>query len=422
MAKHLLNSALLRTLTKPGSYHDGAGLYLRVRGPEHRAWAYRYMYQGKARWMGLGAFPEVGLADARAKVEAHRATLKGGSDPVLVRREGRVRREAEAAAAATEAAARAHTFDKVAAAYIGAHEAEWRNEKHRQQWHNTLRTYASPVIGALSVADVDTGHIITILEPIWRDKPETASRLRGRIEVVLDYAKVSGWRSGENPARWKGHLDHILPAKGKVAKVKHHAALPWSEIGVFMAKLVEQEGVAALALRFTILTAARTGEALGATWGEIDLKGAVWTVPAARMKAGRVHRVPLSEPAIAVLAEVAKLRAHEGPDGPVFPGQKLTLPMSNMAMLMLLRRIGRGDLTAHGFRSTFRDWVAEATNYQGEVAEAALAHTLGDKTEAAYQRGTMLEKRRRLMDDWGAVCSSVTAPTNVVTLPTRTAA
>ena len=302
MAKHKPNPALLRTLTQPGAYHDGEGLYLRVRGPEQRAWAFRFMLAGKATWMGLGAYPEVGLADAREKAEAERKRLKGGENPIVARQAERERQGAVEAAAAAQAIALKHTFDKVAAAYVAAHEAGWRNPKRRQQWTNTLATYASPVIGPLGIAEVSTGHVTAILEPIWRHKPETASRLRGRIEAVLDYAKVQGWRTGENPARWKGHRDHILPAKGKVAKVEHHAALPWPEIGSFMARLAKQEGIAALALRFAILTAARTGEVIGATWGKIDAAGQFWTVPASRMKAGREHRVPLSDQALAVLS------------------------------------------------------------------------------------------------------------------------
>jgi integrase len=422
MARHRLNPALLRTLVKPGAYPDGEGLYLRVRGPEQRAWAYRYMLRGKATWAGLGGYPGVGLAEARERADAARKLAKAGTDPVADKRAREAEKLATEATVKAEAVTLAHTFDKVAAAYIAAHKAGWRNAKHRQQWGNTLDTYASPVIGKLPVAAIETGHVTAILEPIWQEKPETAGRVRGRIEAVLDYAKVRGWRAGENPARWRGHLDHLLPARGKVRRVEHHAALPWREVSTFMAMLAQQEGIAALALRFAILTAARTGEAIGATWAEIDTAGAVWTVPGERMKAGREHRVPLSDAALAVLADAAKLRAHAGPDAPVFPGQRLTAPISNMAMLMLLRRMGRHDLTAHGFRSTFRDWVAEATNHPGEVAEAALAHTLGDKTEAAYQRGTMMEKRRRLMGDWAAYCSNPAPPENVVTLHPAAAA
>jgi integrase len=260
-----------------------------------------------------------------------------------------------------------------------------------------------------------------VLEPIWRQKTETASRLRGRIESVLDYATARGWRAGENPARWRGHLDNLLPARGKIAKVEHHAALPWKEVSAFMTELAHQGGVAALALRFTILTAARTGEAIGATWKELDLTGAVWTVPAGRMKASREHRVPLSDAALAVLREAAQLRFDGSVDAPVFPGAKARKPLSNMAMLALLRRMGRGrDLTAHGFRSTFRDWCAEATSYPREVAEAALAHTLGDKVEAAYRRGDLMEKRRRLMAHWAEFCSTTMLAGEVVLLHAAT--
>ena len=304
----------------------------------------------------------------------------------------------------------------MADAYIAAHEASWRNAKHRQQWRNTLDTYADPILGKLPVAQVEVGDVMRVLEPLWREKTETASRLRGRIESVLDYATARGWRSGENPARWRGHLDNLLPARSKVAKVEHHAALPWREIGAFMAALAEEEGVSALALRFAILTAARTGEVIGARWSEIDMQAAVWTVPADRMKAAREHRVPLSDAALDVLREVAKLRTEPEADGFVFPGGKAGKPLSSMALLMLLRRMERGDLTAHGFRSTFRDWCAEATNYPREVAEAALAHTLRDKTEAAYQRGDLMEKRRRLMAEWATFCARPAPAGEVVPL------
>lgn len=243
--------------------------------------------------------------------------------------------------------------------------------------------------------------------------------MRGRIESILDYAKVRGWRTGENPARWRGHLDNLLPAHGKIARIEHHAALPWREIGAFMVALDAHDAVAARALRFAILTATRTSETLNATWGEINLdgpEGPLWTIPAGRMKGGREHRVPLPDAAVATLHDVAPLRAHDGPDAPIFPGQKSSKPMSNMAMLMLLRRMERGDLTAHGFRSTFRDWVAEATNHQRELAEAALAHVLGDKTEAAYQRGDLLAKRRRLMAEWATFCTTPAPAANLVPL------
>jgi integrase len=357
--------------------------------------------------MGLGAFPDVSLAEARDAAAAARKQVRQGVNPIDQRRATRT---------AVAASAGLNTFAQVADAYIAAHDASWRNAKHRQQWRNTLDTYARPVMGNLGVAVVDTGAVMRVLEPIWREKPETASRLRGRIESVLDYAAARGWRTGDNPARWRGHMDNLLPSRAKISRVEHHAALPWREIGGFMAALAEQEGVAALALRFAILTAARTGEVIGARWSEIDMAAGVWLVPADRMKAGREHRIPLSDAALHVLRELAKLRTNPKVDGFVFRGGKVGKPLSSMALLMLLRRIKRGDLTAHGFRSTFRDWCAEATNYPREVAEAALAHTLRDKTEAAYQRGDLMEKRRRLMAEWAAFCARPAAVGEVVPL------
>jgi integrase len=258
-------------------------------------------------------------------------------------------------------------------------------------------------MGELAVGDVDTTHVMAALEPIWREKPETATRLRGRIESVLDYAKARGWRTGENPARWRGHVANMLPKRSKVAAVEHHATLPWRVMGAFMEGLATREpySVAALALRFVILTGARSGEVLGARWNEIDLAEGVWTVPADRMKAGREHRVPLTDAALDVLRAAARLRTNKAADAYVFSGQRPCKPLSGMAMAMLLRRMGRGDLTAHGFRSTFRDWAAETTAFDRETAEAALAHTLKDKVEAAYRRGDLLDKRRRLMEAWG---------------------
>jgi integrase len=374
-----------------------------VRSVSARFWLFRYRWNGRMREMGLGSTAEVRLAVARDKaIDLHRK-VKAGIDP-LAEREAIVRSKA---AAAHQAAVRAITFADVADQYITAHEAGWRNSKHRQQWRNTLDTYAMPILGAVPVADVDTGAVMQVLEPIWPVKTETASRLRGRIEAVLDYAKARGWRAGDNPAGWRGRLDHLLPARGKVARVEHHAALPWRETRAFMDALARQGGIAALALLFTVLTAARTGEAIGATWSEVDFQEAVWTIPARRMKAAREHRVPLSDAAIAVLHYIAELRVDADLDAPIFPGRETGKPLSNMAMSAVLRRMGRGDLTVHGFRSSFRSWCAEATNYPREVAEAALAHTLRDKTEAAYQRGDMMQKRRQLMTDWAYFCGCI---------------
>ncbi len=395
---------------KPGRYGDGKGLYLFVRSADARFWVFRYRHAGRVREMGLGSVADVTLAEAREKAETNYKVVRAGTDPLAERNA----RAAAAKAEANRATIRAITFAEVADHYIAAHEASWRNAKHRYQWRATLDNYAAPVLGALPVADVDTPSIMRVLEPLWREKAETASRLRGRIESVLNYAAARGWRAGENPARWRGHMDNLLPSRGKVAKVEHHAALPWRDIGAFLATLAEQDGVAALALKFTILTAARTGEVIGATWAEVDLEGAMWVVPGQRMKAGRLHRVPLSQGALDVLAEAAKLRSDASPDAPLFPGAKAGKGLSNMSMMMLLRRMGRSDLSVHGFRSSFRDWAAESTNYPREVAEAALAHTLSNKVEAAYARSDLLEKRSRLMADWAVFCGRAAPAGDVI--------
>jgi integrase len=288
------------------------------------------------------------------------------------------------------------TFEEAAARYVKAHAAGWRSAKHAAQWDSTLRLYAFPRFGKLPVQAIDTAMVINAVEPLWADKTETASRLRGRIEAVLDWATARGLRTGDNPARWKGLLENLLPAKPRVKRVQHHAALPYAEIGAFVAELRRQPGEAARALEFTILTAARTGETIGATWDEIDLKAAVWIVPAGRIKAGKEHRVPL----VPRVLEILRQTPEAARKGYLFAGRRLNAPLSNMAMLALLERMGRDDLTVHGFRSTFRDWAAEQTNYPREVAEMALAHAIGDKVEAAYRRGDLFERRRRMMAEW----------------------
>lgn len=383
--------------SKPGMYADGAGLYLHVGPTGGKSWIYRFMLEGKAREMGLGPLHTIGLADARQLALEARKQRLAGVDPLAARK---AQRDAQRLATA-----KAITFQACAEKYIAANRAAWRNAKHTDQWGSTLKTYAYPVIGNLPVAEIDTGHVTKILEPIWTKKAETASRVRGRIESILDYATTHRWRDGANPARWRGHLEHVLPKRSKVARVQHHAALPWKQISAFMSDLAIQDGTAALGLRFAILTAARTGEVVGARWDEIDTRGALWTIPAERMKAGREHRIPLSEGALAVLREAAKVRQSDDPTAFVFPGAKSKSPLSNMAMLALLRRMKRDDLTTHGFRSTFRDWAAE-TGRAADIAEAALAHVVGDKTVAAYQRGDLLERRRRLMSDWAAFCAN----------------
>jgi len=398
-----LSAAKVRT-AKPGRYGDGAGLYLLVRNPDAKFWLFRYTRGGRMREMGLGTAggpAPVALADARVKARKLYDQVRDGRDPL----QDRAQERAASRAAGEELHARNQTFHEVADLYIAAHEAGWRNPKHHQQWLNTLRDYAYPHMGDLPVADVQTAHVMAALEPIWREKPETASRVRGRIEAVLDYAKARDWRFGENPARWRGHVENMLPRTSKVRRVEHHPALPWQDIGAFMEALARREGIAALALRFAVLTAARSGEVRLAAWREMDLTEAVWTAPAEHMKAHVEHRVPLSAPALAVLREVAKLRQTRDPLELVFPGSKIGKPLSDMSLTAVLKRMGRPDITAHGFRSTFRDWVAESTDHPREIAEAALAHTLESKVEAAYRRGDLFEKRRRLMDDWAAFCA-----------------
>jgi integrase len=280
----------------------------------------------------------------------------------------------------------------------------WRNPKHAAQWEATLATYADPIIGRLPLQSIDMALVLKVLEPIWSSKPETAGRLRGRIEAVLDWSKVHGYREGDNPARWRGHLDVILPARSKVSKVKHHAAMPYKFVPKFLTELHGQEGIAARTLEFAILTAARTGEALGAQWSEFNLRETIWVVPKERMKANVEHRVPLSTPALSILEQMLE-RAGD-PDGFVFFGGKADKPLSNMSLLMTLRRMGRDGLTAHGFRSSFRDWCSERTNVPAAVAELALAHTVGDKTIAAYSRSDLFERRRRLMNQWATFCNT----------------
>ena len=391
---------------REGRHVDGDGLMLEVKAGGRAYWVLRYALAGRRRDMGLGAASGPGaitLAEARERATAARKLAKGGVDPIQRREKERTTATAEAQASKV----RARTFREVADAYIAAHEPSWRNAKHRAQWESTLQAYVYPHCGEVPVAEVGKGHVTAILQPIWTATPETASRVRGRIEAVLDYAKAHGWRDGENPAQWKGNLAHVLPRRSKLAPVQHHAALPWPETGAFMAALRLREGISPRALEFTVLTAARSGEVRGMTWGEVDTAARLWTVPAGRMKAGREHRVPLSDAAMGILEGVRPAEADAG--ALVFPSPSRTgAPLSDMTLTAVLRRMGRGDLTAHGFRSTFRDWCAEMTAYPREVAEAALAHTLRDRVEAAYRRGDALEKRRRLMEEWAGFCGRAT--------------
>ena len=381
---------------KAGRHADGGGLHLLVKGSGARSWVYRFMLSGKSRDVGLGtAGPDgISLAHARDARDALRLKVKAGIDPL----EERHREAVEALVAAQAAQVAGITFKAVAETYIGANEASWRNDKHRQQWKNTLATYVYPVIGELPVAEVGTAHVLQILEPIWKTKAETARRVRGRMETILDAAKARGYREGENPARWRGHIAQILPPRSRLTR-GHHTAMPYEAVPAFMGKLREREAMAALALEFVILTATRTSEVLGATWAEVDLDKAIWTVPATRMKAGREHRIPLSPRAVEILEAVKPLGKAS-----LFPAEKGG-KLSTMAMSMLLRRM-KLDCTVHGFRSGFRDWAAECTGYAHEVCEMALAHVIGNKSEAAYRRGDLFDKRRRLMDDWSAYCAS----------------
>ena len=378
-------------LKTPGMYGDGGGLWLQVSGKGAKSWIFRFALGGRTRAMGLGSAGTFSLAEARDKALSCRKLCYEGIDPIEARREQRQEAALESA--------RAMSFRQCAAAYIESHKAGWRNEKHGAQWLATLEAYVHPVFGDLSVQAIDTGLVVRAIEPIWTTKPETAVRVRGRIESILDWAKARGFRTGENPARWRGHLQNLLPQKSKIQRVVHHPALPFVEVPAFVRRVAEQPGIAARLLTFTILTAARTGEAIGARWLELDLNAGLWTVPGERMKGGAEHRVPLSKPALAVLAQMRGLD-----ETFVFPGGRRGKPLSNMAMLVLLRRMDRSDLTVHGFRSSFRDWASETTDFPREVVEMALAHAIENKVEAAYRRGDLFAKRRELMDAWAKYC------------------
>jgi integrase len=374
-----------------GLIADGGGLYLRVTEAGTKSWIFRYGEGGRLRDMGLGPVHTITLAEARALATECRKLRLQGIDPIAKRHAQRATQRA--------AEAKAMTFVECAERYMASHEGAWRNATHRSQWVTTLRDYVYPVIGAHAVAAIGTAAVMKVLEPIWMTRTETASRVRGRIEAVLDWARARGYRDGENPARWRGHLDHLLPARAKVARVQHHPALPYAEIGAFMAKLRDDDSIPARALEFVTLTAARLGEVLGATWSEIDLANRVWIVPAARMKMGKEHRVPLSSAAIAVLKSMQAIRHGEL----VFPGAK-ERPITRLAVLRVVKRLA-GDVTTHGLRSTFRDWAAEQTAFPAELAEMALAHSVGSTVEAAYRRSDLFDKRRKLMDAWAAFCA-----------------
>lgn len=396
---HTLTATAVSKAHKAGYYSDGGGLYLQVAPGGAKTWIFRYSRKtldGKTARpeMGLGGLHALSLAQARDKARTCRNQVLNGMDPIAARKASELALRLEQA--------RAITFSDAAKQYIELNKSGWKNAKHADQWTNTIAMYCEPVFGHLAVAAIDTALVLRVIEPIWSKKTETASRLRGRIESVLDWAKSKGYRTGDNPAAWKGHLDAILPSPGKVKTVNHFAALPFAQIAEFMKALRARDGIAARALEIAILTAARSGEVRGATWSEIDFEAATWTIPAARMKAKREHKVPLSGAAIAVLNGLKGVRDGEY----VFPTARASKPLSDMALTEVLRRMERSDITAHGFRSTFRDWAAERTNFSREVCEMALAHTIGDAVEAAYRRGDLFDKRRALMNAWASFCGN----------------
>jgi len=385
----------VKSITTPGKHADGKGLYLVVSKSGSKSWMFRYTNAGRQREMGLGSLRNVSLADARTKAETAREQVGKGLDPLAENQ--------RAEDAKRLADAKRITFEEAARQYIASHRAGWKNAKHASQWENTLRDYVYPVFGKIPVQDVDTALVMKVLTPLWQTKTETASRLRGRIESVLNWATVSKFRSGDNPAKWRGHLDNLLPKPTTVRDVQHHAALDFKEIGSFINELRPMQSTAARALEFLILTACRTAEVIGARWDEFDKDYRVWTIPASRMKAKKEHKVPLSTRAREIILTMKKQSTGDH----VFEGDKPKRPLSNMALLMMLRRMNRGDLTSHGFRSTFKDWASECTNFPEIVSEMALAHTVSDKVEKAYRRGDLFAKRSRLMLAWDSECNTI---------------
>lgn len=406
--RNVLNVRKVQSLSKPGLYADGGGLYLQIGKEGGKSWSFRF-HLGRSRQMGLGSLADASLAEARRLAEVYRAQLSQGVDPLGERHQKR--------AAARLAATRVLTFRECAETYIAAQKPSWRNEKHTNQWVSTLVSYAYPVMAKLQVSDIETDHVLKVLEPIWIEKHETAKRVRGRIERILDWAAVMKYRGRENPARWVGHLKELLPKRPTTATEKPHPALPYEELRTFMEDLRKQKGTTARALELAILTAVRTSELLKATWGEFDLDRREWTIPAERMKNLKPHRVPLSDGAMSVLTSVARAKDSTL----VFPSRNPEDELSTMAMLQLLRRMhaasikagGSGymdpvlkrRITTHGFRSTFRGWAAEQSNHPNHVVEMALAHTISDKVERAYQRMDLIEKRRQLMQEYSNYAS-----------------
>lgn len=386
MAIHKLTARRAST-AQPGKHEDGAGLRLVVSPRGARKWVLRVTVNGRRREMGLGSFPDVSLADAREAASAARVLAKSGVDPIQAKRASR---------------RSIPTFTSCAAAYLRAHRHGWKNAKHGRQWVRTLKTYARPALGELNVDKIDTADVLRVLQPIWTNKTETAKRVQGRIENILDYAAAHKYRDPMNPARWRGHLDKLLPKPTKVKKAVHHPAMPSSEVPTFFAELEAAGSPSARALQFMILTATRTNEVIQATWDEVDIDAAIWSIPGDRMKAGREHRVPLPESAMDILKVLSRVAGNPF----LFPGARARRPLSNMAMLTQMRRMGfgpkgtRGPYVPHGFRSSFRDWAGEVSSYPRDVAEMALAHVIQNKAEAAYRRGDLFEKRRKMMQEW----------------------
>jgi integrase len=379
-----------------GFYGDGGGLYLQVSPTGAKSWVFRYKRDGRTRWMGLGSASTFSLAEARERALEQRKLHEDHRDPIDERDADRRQRKLEQA--------KQVTFAQCAEQYLVTHEIAWRNEKHAAQWKMTLTKYCKP-IADLPIKDIDTDAVLRVLTPLWKKRTETAKRLRGRIERVLSWAKGRGLRQGENPARWAGHLDEMLASPAKIAKAQHHPALPYTDISSFMAELRGRDSLSARALEFLILTVARTGEVIGATWDEIEFDEKTWTIPASRMKGGKEHRVPLCDRTLEILKELRR------------SGSRV-FPLSNMAMLELMRGM-RPGYVPHGFRSTFRDWAAERTNYANHVVVQALAHVIGNKVEAAYRRGDLFEKRRRLMGDWAKYCARPSEGGVIVALERR---
>lgn len=402
MAIHKLSARKVES-APPGKYEDGGGLRLVVSKSGARKWVLRYTLKGKRREMGLGSFPDVGLGDARSKAAEYRGMASHGTDPITSRR---------------VEPTKIPTFTSCAAQYIRAHRRSWKNAKHARQWVSTLKTYARPVMGDRQVDDIGTDEILKILTPIWTSKTDTAKRTQGRIENILDFAAARKYRDASNPARWRGHLDKLLPKPSRVRTVTHHPAMPYTELPGFMEVLRANDSISASALRFLILTATRTGEVLNAKWNEIDLDARVWSIPAERMKTRREHRVPLSDEAVSVLTQLPRIAGNPY----LFPGSRHSRPLSNMALLQLMRGMGygvggeKGPYVPHGFRSSFRDWSGEVSSFPRDVAEMALAHVIESKVEAAYRRGDLFQKRAKMMEAWANYVSLSTDSSRVVTL------